>query len=256
MNIEQLCRSIRIVLMETSHPGNIGSAARAMKTMGLSELYLVSPQVLPNSQTKAMASGADDLISNAKIFCSLNEAIDDCQLVVGVSARVRGISLPIKTSEQAAQLWLDYAKDQQPVALLFGREDRGLTNEELCRCHHQVYIASNPDFSSLNLAAAVQVICYEIRKRFLAETDVMSDATTFEVMKKGCPKVQAGTMEHFFSHLEETLKAISFFKGSANSDTIMIKLRRLYNRAELDEMELNILRGILAETQRMVQKYS
>jgi tRNA (cytidine32/uridine32-2'-O)-methyltransferase len=158
---------IRIVLVNTSHPGNIGGAARAMKNMGLAELYLVEPREYPAPRAVWRAAGASDVLANAKIVGSVDEAIKDCGLVIGTSARERRIPWPlINPRECGEKIWQE-AKSHQ-VALLFGREDRGLTNSELQKCHYHMHIPSNPDYSSLNLAASVQVLCYEIRMASLA----------------------------------------------------------------------------------------
>ena len=240
--------NIRIVLVNTTHPGNIGSAARAMKTMGLSDLYLVDPVDFPSGEARALSSGATDLLANAVLTSTLEEAIADCDLVVGTSARVRGISLNLfDPRETASDLIEEAASGDRKIALVFGREDRGLTNEELRLCHRQVHVPSVESFSSLNLAAAVQVICYELRMAFLAS---QGTSTTPEVREQR--PANSEQMEGFYKHLRETLENVGFFK-SCNPDKIMAKLRRLYGRSRPDQVEYNILRGILSETQTAVR---
>ncbi len=239
--------NIRIVLVNTTHPGNIGSAARAMKTMGLSSLYLVDPVVFPSGEARALSSGATDLLENAIITKTLEEAIADCELVIGASARVRGISLELTDPREGAHIAVAEAASGTRVALVFGREDRGLTNEELRLCHRQVHIPSVADFSSLNLAASVQVLCYELRMAHLAGEG-----------ESGVPDIReraladSAQMESFYQHLRSTLDEIGFFK-SCNPDKIMTKLRRVYGRSRLNSVEYNILRGILSETQAAVR---
>ncbi len=233
----------RIVLVNTTHPGNIGSAARAMKTMGLSSLYLVDPLNFPSGEARALSSGATDILESATVVSSLKEAIGDCELVIGASARVRGISLSLTDPRDTARDVVDEVSKGAKVALVFGREDRGLTNDELRMCHRQVHIPSVEGFSSLNLASSVQVLSYELRMAFLAQEG-----------ESGVPEVRERTpasseqMEGYYAHLKETLVDVDFFKSS-NPDKIMAKLRRLYARSRPDRVEYNILRGILSETQ-------
>ena len=244
MSSEQLpYKNIRIVLINTTHPGNIGSAARAMKTMGLSSLYLVDPVDFPSGEARALSSGASDLLENATVVSSLQEAIADCELVVGASARVRGISLSLADPRDTARDVVAEAKGGAKVALVFGREDRGLTNEELRLCHRQVHIPSVADFSSLNLAASVQVLCYELRMEALAQ----EGENKVPEVREHAP-ASSRQMEGYYAHLRETLEDVGFFK-SCNPDKIMAKLRRLYARSRPNSAEYNILRGILSETQ-------
>ncbi|SRR5579883_1610212 len=229
---------IRIVLISTSHPGNIGSTARAMKTMGLGELYLVSPQQFPHDKAKEMASGATDILDQAVVVETLDEAIADCGLVVGTSARLRTIPWPLFTPREIAEKIK--AEPPHPVAILFGREQSGLTNEELQRCHWHVQIPANPDYSSLNLAAAVQVIAYELR---MASLNQYSFGEEWDYRL-----ATADEMEKFFTHLQEVLVQLDFLKLNAPRK-LMTRLRRFFFRARPDVMEMNILRGILAAVQ-------
>jgi tRNA (cytidine32/uridine32-2'-O)-methyltransferase len=234
--------NLRIVLVGTQHPGNIGAAARAMKTMGLSRLVLVAPEKAPDRDTQAMAAGADDLVEAAPVLQTLAEAVGDCRLVLGCTARNRRVQLEQLLPREAAARAVAVAADG-PVAIVFGRERTGLDNNELQLCHAAVHIPSDPAFSSLNLAAAVQVLAYELR---LASLDAPSDATT-AAPQQFAPHAE---LEGFFAQLGEALDAIDFHKGRAPASA-MRKLRRLYLKAGLDSAEVRLLRGILADTQRM-----
>lgn len=237
-----MLNNIRIVLIGTSHPGNIGSAARAMKTMGLSELYLVSPLKFPHPKAQEMASAATDVVEQAVVVETLEEAVADCNLVVGTSTRSRKIPWPILSprefAEKAAQ-----ESHKNKIAVIFGREQSGLTNEELHRCHFHIQIPSNPVYSSLNLASAVQVIAYELR--VASELKVTSDWDYQLATQK--------EMDGFYEHLEKVLIDIDFLKATAPRQ-LMTRLRRLYNRAGPDEMEVNILRGMLTAIERKLSR--
>ncbi|NUO75670.1 MAG: RNA methyltransferase [Lysobacter sp.] len=235
---------LRIVLVGTQHPGNIGSAARAMKTMGLSRLFLVAPEKAPNHESAALAAGADDVLAAATIVPTLTEALSDCRLVLGCTARSRRVQLEQHDPREAAGRLLAEAAGGAEVALVFGRERTGLENEELQLCHAAVHIPANPDYSSLNLAAAVQVLAYELRMSALAA------APAAVAPVRDDPPASHAQLEGFFTQLGETLDAIDFHKGRA-PESAMRKLRRLYLRAELDEREVRLLRGILADAERM-----
>ncbi len=237
--------NIRIVLVNTSHPGNIGGVARAMKNMGLSRLYLVEPKLFPHEEARWRSASALDVLESAVVVSSLEEAIGDCQFVVGTSARERRIPWPLLDPRQCAAK-LAVTSDQDQVAMLFGREDRGLTNEELQACNLHLNIPTSADYSSLNLAMAVQIVCYELRM-------AVSDAPVSPEQHWDSPFSTAENMEKFYEHLEETLVDIEFLDPAAPRQ-LMPRLRRLYNRVRLDEMELNILRGILTETQKQVRR--
>ncbi|HEY5612121.1 MAG TPA: RNA methyltransferase [Lysobacter sp.] len=239
---------LRIVLVGTQHPGNIGSAARAMKTMGLSRLVLVAPERAPNLESWALAAGADDVLNDASTVATLAEAIADCRFVLGCTARSRRIALDELLPRDAAARALDEVASGAEVALVFGRERTGLTNDELQLCHAAVHIPANPDYSSLNIAAAVQVICYELRLAILASRPVA--ATVPADADRDEPPASHGELEGFFSQLAETLDAIDFHKGRA-PQSAMRKLRRLFLRADLDAREVRLLRGILADAERM-----
>ncbi len=226
---------VRIVLVNTSHPGNIGAAARAMKTMGLSQLYLVAPDKFPHPKAVEMATNAMDILEQAVVVDTLDEAVADCSLVIGSSARLRTIPWPLLAPRDMAE-----KIRQEPIgsetAILFGREQSGLTNDELQRCHLHVNIPANPEFSSLNIAAAVQVMAYELRMASLNQP-VIEEEWDYRF-------ASADEMEKMFEHLEKVLIQIDFLKPSAPRK-LMTRLRRLFFRARPDIMEMNMLRGIL-----------
>lgn len=233
--------NVRIVLVGTTHPGNIGAAARAMHTMGLSRLYLVSPKRFPCAEATARASGADDLLAQAEVCTSLPQAIAGCRIVFGLSARSRNISWPFLEARACGALAAAEAATGE-AALVFGREHSGLSNTELDHCNYLVHIPTNPEYGSLNLAAAVQVIAYEVRMAAMAGGHLplkgpieLSPALTDEI-------------EGFFRHLEQALMEIGFLDPS-RPRLLMRRLRRLFFRARLDTQEVNILRGILTAAQ-------
>ncbi|WP_425456058.1 RNA methyltransferase [Cognatilysobacter terrigena] len=236
---------IRIVLVGTQHPGNIGSAARAMKTMGLRRLVLVAPEKAPNAESDALAAGADDVLAAAEHFDDLASALAGCTRVMGCTARSRRVALPELAPRDAAVALIDGAV-QGDVALVFGRERTGLTNDELHLCHQAVHIPANPDYSSLNLAAAVQVLAYETR---IALLDRVASG---EAAEPRDPPASHEQLEGFYTQLADTLDAIDFHKGRT-PDSAMRKLRRIFNRAALDERDVRLLRGVLADAQRMAR---
>lgn len=234
--------SIRIILVATSHPGNIGATARAMKTMGLSSLYLVTPKLFPDYKAKEMAAGADDLLEGAVVTETLDDALIGCQLILGTSARPRGLSLPGLLPVSCADLISKQAENTQ-VAIVFGREHAGLTNEELLKCHYHIHIPSNPEYSSLNLAQAVQIVAYEVRMRMLAPKA--------EVSLRQDEYATADEMEQFYTHLRDVFVTIQFLKVS-QPRRLMQRVRRLFNRINLEKMEVNLLRGMLSQVQKSV----
>jgi len=239
--------NIRIVLVNTTHPGNIGGVARAMKNMGLTRLYLVAPEKFPDEQALWRAAAAGDLLDSAVITASVEEAIGDCQFVVGTSARERRIPWPLLDPRQCAAR-IGAVSGREQVAIMFGREDRGLTNEELQLCNLHLHIPTSAAYSSLNLAMAVQIVCYELRMLLLQDQLPASEDEQWDT-----PFCTLENLERFYLHLEQTLTAIEFLDPSAPRQ-LMARLRRLYGRVRLDEMELNILRGILTETQKWVER--
>lgn len=233
--------NIRIVMVNTSHPGNIGAVARVMKNMCLSELYLVQPKSFPSEEAIARSSGAVEILEEARVCQSLAEAVADCQLVIGASARQRTADWPVYTPRECGRLAFD-ASEQGQVALVLGRESSGLTNEELDLCQYLVHIPSNPVYSSLNVAMAAQVLAYEVFMASLEQIDNEQD-------KAALPPLSSSAMQHFFSHLEETLVYIEFI-DNRQSDKLMRRLKRFFFRAEPTEDEMNILRGILSAAQQ------
>ena len=229
---------IRIVLVETSHPGNIGAAARAMKTMALTRLVLVNPVEFPHADASARASGALDVLERAEVVKTLDEALMGCALVAGTSARRRGIGPPeLLPRECAARLTA--AAAERDVALLFGRERIGLTNEELGRCHFLVNIPANPDYASLNIAAAVQVLAYEL---------LLTRGTPAAPAESDTTPATAEDMERLYEHLEKVALDTGFLDPK-NPKHLMRRLRRLFNRAQPDQNEVHILRGLLSALQ-------
>ena len=241
---------IRIVLVGTQHPGNIGSSARALKTMGLSRLLLVAPERFPHAEADALAAGADDVLAAAQVHGSLADAVADCRLVLGCTARSRRVALAEQLPRDAAARALTTAAEGGEVALVFGRERTGLTNDELQLCHGAVHIPAHPDYSSLNLAAAVQVLAYELRLALLGTVAVepAPHIHTHTVQ----PPASHAELEGFFAQLAQTLDAIDFHKGRA-PESALRKLRRLFLRVDLDTREVRLLRGILADAQRMAR---
>ena len=249
---------LRVVLVGTQHPGNIGSAARALKTMGLSRLVLVAPEKAPNAESSALAAGADDVLEGAQVHATLAEAVADCRLVLGCTARSRRVSLAELPPRVAAPRAVAAAADGGEVALVFGRERTGLDNEELQLCHAAIHIPANPEYSSLNLAAAVQVMAYELRLALLGGTTATPPAAVARPAGEGDagdPRDEPAThaqLEGFFAQLADTLDAIDFHKGRA-PESAMRKLRRVFLRADLDVREVRLLRGVLADAQRMAR---
>ena len=237
---------IRIVLVNTSHSGNIGSAARAMKTTRLSKLYFVDPACEVDSHASALAAGATDVLGNAVIVDTVADAIADCALTIGTSARSRTLSWPMVEPRECGEKLVAEAVNG-PVALVFGRENSGLTNEELQLCNYHVCIPANPQYSSLNLAMAVQTLSYETRMAFLNQqpkAEQADDETAYPSSKQ---------TELFYEHLEETLGNTGFIIKQ-HPGLVMTKLRRLFNRARPEEAELNILRGILTSINKSIPK--
>lgn len=233
-----------VVLVGTSHPGNIGAAARAMKTMGLSQLRLVAPKEYPHESATSRASGADDVLDAAEVFSELSAAVADCQLVMGASARLRGLEWPFYDPRVAGEQAIANAQ-QGKVAIVFGREKSGLSNTELAQCQYLIHIPSTAEFGSLNLAAAVQVLAYEVRMAALAGA-----IPAYERSEIPAP---AGEFEAFFTHLQRVITDIGYFDPS-NPRHLLTRLRRFFLRAEADHDELNIMRGILAAVEKNQRK--
>jgi TrmH family RNA methyltransferase len=235
--------SIRIVLVRPAHPGNIGSAARAMKTMGLEELWLVAPERFPAEQAAVLAAGAGDVLANARVVADLRGAIADCGLIVGTTARARHLPWRVVEPREAASE-IAAAATSSDVAILFGAERTGLENEELRQCHTLLTIPTGAAYTSLNLAMAVQVIAYEVSLALRARAGTDANGAAVAV-----PLASAADMEKFYEHLERVLDEIEFHDRTG-SGHLLARLRRLFNRTVLDQNELNILRGILTSVQR------
>ena len=234
---------VRIVLVEPSHPGNIGGAARAMKTMGLDALYLVRPSRFPDPQADWRASQAVDVVAGAVVVDSIDEAIGDCALAIGTSTRERRIPWPQADAEEVAVKLVAEAHEQ-PVAILFGRETSGLTNEELQRCHLHLTIPANAAYPSLNLAMAVQVVCYELLKARRGEPAPAPSDRRFATVTE---------MEAFFEHLETALLRVGFLNPKAPRQ-VMTRMRRLFGRIGLDDTELGMMRGMLSHIESVAER--
>ena len=241
--------AIRIVLVETSHPGNIGASARAMKTMGFDDLVLVAPQEFPCAEATARASGADDVLSRARVVATLSEAIADCGFIVGASARSRSLPWPTVDPRTCARTVVAEAT-HSTVAIVLGPEHSGLTNEDLGRCQQLVQIPANSDYSSLNLAMAVQVLCYELRMVGHAPAGAV-DSVASE--RREAPLATADELDGFHAHLEELLTEVGFLKLD-HPKQLKLRLRRLFHRSRLDQIEINILRGVLAALDPRTQR--
>ena len=238
---------IRVVLSHTTHPGNIGAAARAMKVMGLSQLAMVNPKKYPSAEATERASRATDILANAKISTDIESAVADCKLIVGTSARTRSLPSKLITPRELTQI-IENDPERKPVALLFGTENSGLTNEELHLCHYHVYIPTNPDYSSLNLASAVQLIAYELRLAF-------ADKSEFPLQEVGememhvDRKQMSGVLEHF-----DKVMRLTGYLMPDHEKQIDIRMNRLLNKADITLSEMNILRGFLRSVEIYCQR--
>ena len=243
MNPSSPLDNIRIVLSHTSHPGNIGAAVRAMKTMGLTSLNLINPKSFPDKTADIRAVGARDLLNQVKVFTDIDEALDGTMIAAAVTARARGLPHETYNSRQGAEELLDYAREH-PVALLFGAETAGLTTAEVSKCQMTIHIPTNPDYSSLNLASAVQVMVYELRMA-LPEIDE----------EPALIRTPAGfnEMEFFYEHLEHVMIRSEFLNKN-EPKRLMQRMRRLFSRARVEREEVNILRGILTAVEKHMDK--
>ena len=239
-----MLENIRIVLVNTSHPGNIGAAARAMKNMGLVRLYLVEPKEHPGFESYSRAAGADDVLGDAVITESLADALNGCVWVAGTSARERAVQWSLHDPRECAAMCLERSR-LGDVAIVFGRERTGLTNEELELCNGLVHIPTNPEYSSLNVAAAVQVLCYEVRLAFLANTGLNKVAR--KMQKEDMP-ASTEQLDDMYRHMYQMMEDVHFF-GKTNPEVIMRRLKSLFNRAQTSKREVAILRGIFSAAQ-------
>lgn len=235
---------IRIVMVNTFHPGNIGAVARAMKTMGLSDLVLVDPLKFPHEEATSRAVGAADLLENARVVATVAEALEGCQLVAATSARKRGFDWPMKSARDGMEQAYQEAAAGTKVAILFGPERSGLTSEDLRMANMHVYIPANPEFGVLNVASAAQLLCYELW--------VYHSEGAMPEVKDVAEYPSHEDLQHFYQHLEETLEDTGFITEKRRGDT-MIKLHRLFNRARPELLELKMLRGVLSSVQKRIK---
>ena len=239
---------VRIVLSHTSHPGNIGAAARAMKTMGLSRLVLVNPKRFPDPEAVSRAVGADDVLDRAVVCSSLDEALSGCVFALAASARHRSLGPEPMQAREAAPVVLTRAAEGD-VALVFGNETAGLSNAEVQRCQATAFIPANPEYTSLNLGAAVQLLCYELRlAAFAGRPPVITKTIPF-----ASPLATNDDVERFYAHLERVMIATEFLDPN-QPKRLMPKLRRLFGRSELERDEINILRGVLDAVEKKIDK--
>ncbi|EGQ9206652.1 tRNA (cytosine(32)/uridine(32)-2'-O)-methyltransferase TrmJ [Vibrio cholerae] len=237
---------VKVVLVGTTHSGNIGSAARAMKVMGLSQMVLVDPQCQVDAQAIALAAGASEIALNAQIYPTLEAAVADCGLVVGTSARSRTLEWPMLEPRECGEKLISEA-NQHSVAMVFGRERTGLTNEELQLCHYHVCVPANPEYSSLNLAMAVQLLSYEVRMAYLA----LQQSSQSSTLQEEYPRHQE--LERFYAHLEQVIMQTEFISAQQPGQ-VMNRLRRMFTRARPEAQEINILRGILTSVQKSISR--
>lgn len=237
---------VKVVLVGTTHSGNIGSAARAMKVMGLSQMVLVDPQCQVDAQAIALAAGASEIALNAQIYPTLEAAVADCGLVVGTSARSRTLEWPMLEPRECGEKLISEA-NQHSVAMVFGRERTGLTNDELQLCHYHVCVPANPEYSSLNLAMAVQLLSYEVRMAYLA----LQQSSQSSTLQEEYPRHQE--LERFYAHLEQVIMQTEFISAQQPGQ-VMNKMRRMFTRARPEAQEINILRGILTSVQKSISR--
>jgi len=234
--------AIRIVLVEPSHPGNIGAVARAMKNMALSELTLVRPKAFPHAEATARASGADDLLQRTTVVDTVAEAVADCGYVAATTSRPRDQNFRALDVHEAAPRIFEMSA-RGPAAVLFGAERTGLTNEELALAHLLIRIPANPEYPSLNLAMAVQLTCYELFRA------AGSPASTRPLSEATVPLAPGADMERFYAHLQQVMDEVDFKDRTTGGSHLMTRIRRLFQRCEMDQNEVNILRGILTSVQ-------
>ncbi|QER39439.1 RNA methyltransferase [Acinetobacter suaedae] len=256
-NVTKSLDHVRIVMVNTTLPANIGSALRAMKTMGLSKLVLVAPKTYPHPDIDALAAGAQDLIEHIDIVETLEQAIQDCHLVFGTSARSRTIPWPLLDVRPAAKEAIQATTLQQNIAIVFGREDRGLTNEELALANYHLTIPVNPEYGVLNVAQAIQIVCYELRMAALEQSCPLTKTSDDQMQLKQQqsmqwdePLVTQQQMEEFYPHFEKMLTEIEFLDPD-NPRLLPLRLRRLFGRIQLDRMEYHLLRGVFSRVQSL-----
>lgn len=245
----QRLAQINMVLIGTTHPGNIGAAARAIKVMGLNRLSLLNPETYPSPEARARASGADDVLNVATVHDSLTAAIGDAQLVFGTSSRSRGMKIPTIDMRQAAEKMITGADQGLQVAMLFGKERYGLTNEEMQRCHYLVKYPANPEYPSLNLAAAVQLAAYELRMACLANQENNQESTESTALDL----CDAEKMNSFYRHLFMTMEQLGFLNPD-NTASMSEKFRMMFNRMHPETHEMDMLRGFLSAVNKNLKK--
>ncbi len=241
---DNLLNSVKVVLVGTTHPGNIGATARAMKNMGILDLALVEPKEFPSDVAIFRSKAAKDILEKASVHTSLEEAISECELVVGTSARGRTIPWPVLNPREAAEE-MHKSSLNGKVAIVFGREDRGLTNEELGLCNFHVHIPSDPEYSSLNLSQAVQILAYEIRLSYLQERHVNKEYWDVELANNE-------QTERLINHMDELMQEVDFYDVE-NPRKLLVRVRRFFKRSKMDVMEANIFRGLFATIQKKLK---
>jgi len=241
---DNLLNSVKVVLVGTTHPGNIGATARAMKNMGILDLALVEPKEFPSDVATFRSKAAKDILEKASVHTSLEEAISECELVVGTSARGRTIPWPVLNPREAAEE-MHKSSLNGKVAIVFGREDRGLTNEELGLCNFHVHIPSDPEYSSLNLSQAVQILAYEIRLSYLQDRHVNKEYWDVELANNE-------QTERLINHMDELMQEVDFYDVE-NPRKLLVRVRRFFKRSKIDVMEANIFRGLFATIQKKLK---
>jgi tRNA (cytidine32/uridine32-2'-O)-methyltransferase len=241
---DNLLNSVKVVLVGTTHPGNIGATARAMKNMGILDLALVEPKEFPSDVATFRSKAAKDILEKASVHRSLAEAVSECELVVGTSARGRTVPWPVLNPREAAEEMHKSSRNGK-VAIVFGREDRGLTNEELGLCNFHVHIPSDPEYSSLNLSQAVQILAYEIRLSYLKDQHVNKDYWDVELANNE-------QTERLINHMDELMQEVDFYDVE-NPRKLLVRVRRFFKRSKIDVMEANIFRGLFATIQKKLK---
>ena len=241
---DNLLNSVKVVLVGTTHPGNIGATARAMKNMGILDLALVEPKEFPSDVATFRSKAAKDILEKASVHRSLEEAISECELVVGTSARGRTVPWPVLNPREAAEE-MHKSSLNGKVAIVFGREDRGLTNEELGLCNFHVHIPSDPEYSSLNLSQAVQILAYEIRLSYLQDRHVNKEYWDVELANNE-------QTERLINHMDELMQEVDFYDVE-NPRKLLVRVRRFFKRSKIDVMEANIFRGLFATIQKKLK---
>ena len=241
---DNLLNSVKVVLVGTTHPGNIGATARAMKNMGILDLALVEPKEFPSDVATFRSKAAKDILEKASVHTSLEEAISECELVVGTSARGRTVPWPVLNPREAAEE-MHKSSLNGKVAIVFGREDRGLTNEELGLCNFHVHIPSDPEYSSLNLTQAVQILAYEIRLSYLQDRHVNKEYWDVELANNE-------QTERLINHMDELMQEVDFYDVE-NPRKLLVRVRRFFKRSKIDVMEANIFRGLFATIQKKLK---